>query len=484
MWGRLDASVRVVDMLVDAKRAEWVSGHTDVDPAGVLADALWPADEPAAGSADANLARAQRRLIAEVLTEAEPVEPSEAFREGEWRREQLRERLELSHAALHEELRRAIADDPAKAAGRDAPPPALTRALCVRAAQLEVLCHEYGNVVATSVTDLETGTAAKPLEPVAASWEDTIEQLRTGSSLPRRLGARDDAERSSTLMIRTTTRSALVALAAMRATKLPLSRALNFPGTLLLPAAGIVARKREWALAVALAFWVIALFVAGRVLSVSHGGDASDVLSVVVTYLGVAGLLSACVVPVWRMRRGMGGMHLLSQGLWLVALLATGLGAVVAAGVGDASWGEVALQRGADPPPWYLLVFAAASFGFVRWLPKPLRRIVQRDTERWRGALSLWRLVPWAAVAVWAGGWPLRHELLEGRHGLPPAAGFALIAAPLIVATAYVLLSGRRLPARWRGPVAAVGERAAAWFRAKRPRRGRHPSGVAAPDGA
>ncbi|HEX2105733.1 MAG TPA: DUF3376 domain-containing protein [Solirubrobacteraceae bacterium] len=450
MWGRLDAAVRIVDMLVDGHRADWIKSNTDTDPAAVLACALWPRG----GCADEELAPARRLLIAEVLSEAADVPPTERYRAGDWREEQLKARLDDAPEALHEALRAAIAEDLTRAAtSDDAPPPRLTRALCVRAAQLEVLCHELPKVVALSVEDLTAGTSTKPLDPVHHPWTEVIAQLRTNPPLPERLGSGDAAEQGSALMIRTATRSALVAFAALRATKLPLGGLISLPSTLLLPAAGIVARRREWAVVVALAFWLVALFAAGRLLSVDPAGPASSWFPVVITYLAVAGLLSVCAVPVWRIWRGAGAMRFLTQGGWLAALLGTGI--LAAAGIavaGDATVWDVALQRGSDAPPTWTLVLAAASLGLVRWLPKRLRRFVDRELRAsWRGPLSLWRLVPWFALAVWAVSAPLQEHLFARHHAL----GWAAVSAPLAAALGYVIFSGRRWSALRRARAAA-----------------------------
>ena len=147
MWGRLDAAVRVVDMLVDAARARQVAReHRGRAPWELLAGALLPDG----GSPD------QHWLVAEVIGESErPGEPLAAH--------------------LTERLR----DDLCNSDGR------LTRTICARAAQLEILAHELPVVVRSSDADTKLGTAGKPLDlPTAAPWREAIERIRAGETFP------------------------------------------------------------------------------------------------------------------------------------------------------------------------------------------------------------------------------------------------------------------------------------------------------------
>src|SRR3954451_19365951 len=136
-------------------------------------------------------------LIAEALTEAAEVPVGERYRSNEWRMRYREARLAEAPGALYETLRTAIDRDLSAAAESGAPPPALTRALCVRAAQFEVLLRELPEVVALSIKDLATGTSAPPIDAIDRPWTDVITGLRDDRSLPERLRAPDPGAGSS-----------------------------------------------------------------------------------------------------------------------------------------------------------------------------------------------------------------------------------------------------------------------------------------------
>jgi hypothetical protein len=447
MWGRLDAAVRVVDMLVDPDRARWVRDCMGVKVAQELTDALAP---PAALSGD-GASDGRRWLIAEALVDATPVEEDERYREAEWRRSEVTRLLAEDVDVFRERLRHDIEEDLLAEPRRDGGVRrgALTRALCVRAAQWEVLLHELPIVVELSKTDLAAGTATAPLDPVCKPWCDVIAALRTDPPLPKRLGSGAPAEQASTLMIRTATHSALVGLAAIRGTKLPLGRALSLPSALLLPIAGLVARKLPYALAVAAAYWAFAVFLAARVVTVGtdpSGSWKTRSVALVLTYLAVVGIVAVCLVPFWRALRAPGPGAAVKQGAWLVALLGGAyltVGFVMAAG---APVGDIAAQSDAREPPLWLAGLVLLTVGFPRGLPRFVRRVAAREQRApWSGPAALVvTLAPWLALAGWAALWPLRQVITDASDPWRVAAAILSLVGPPIVACGYIALSNRR----------------------------------------
>ncbi|HEU0316712.1 MAG TPA: DUF3376 domain-containing protein, partial [Solirubrobacteraceae bacterium] len=141
MWGRLDAAARIVDMLVSVSRAKQLRddapGAADgADPGGrgslaggrpweVLADALIPADAT----------EQQRKLVDEALAGAPDDYPRGSLA-----------------GALEHDLTRA------------AHPGRLTRILCTRAVQLEILAHELTYLERESKGDVALGAGTPALD--------------------------------------------------------------------------------------------------------------------------------------------------------------------------------------------------------------------------------------------------------------------------------------------------------------------------------
>ena len=175
MWGRLDAAARVVDMLVSPERAAQLA-RDGADPQAwsILADALMD----------------QEWLVTEALDDF-GVAPGPDLRGR------------LVHA-LEADLGQTGA---------------LTRALCTRAAQLEILAEELPVLNAESADDVKLGGGSAALA-LPADLRLAVEALRLGPSLRERLV--DPDEVGSTLAITTGTHAALVSLGVLRASGLPL----------------------------------------------------------------------------------------------------------------------------------------------------------------------------------------------------------------------------------------------------------------------
>jgi hypothetical protein len=396
MWGRLDAAVRIVDMLVDPARAEQVVADGGRPPADVLAKALLPEDAT----------EDQRWLVAEEL------------------------KLDPNAEDLRTQLAVALSDDLRDGGDR-------TRAICARAVQLEILIHELPIVVTYSEQDVRLGTSAPPLQlDTNLPWPETIERIRAGPTFPKRLGRDLQEEQASALAVRTSTHAVFVGLAALRATRRPLTGALYSLRAPLLPVAALVSTKAIHRMALVLAFWATALLVDSRLATARDDHPPVSIwsLPVVTTFLAVVGLLSIAAVPLWRAARAGSAGRRWVQLAWLAVLLAVGGGFGVVAGLVSSIGGDAILtQSGADAPPDPLLWLAiAATLALSARPPIP----------------ALVAICPWLAIGAFAGA-EAAQELFDLDGWRSATAGLGLIGAPIAL-LAYMVVSERRLAARAR----------------------------------
>lgn len=464
MWGRLDGAVRVVDMLLDPDRCrpERRDDGTADRRAEVLAAALLPEQcfDDTGGERDTGSER--RRLVAEALADALRLPERERVREHEWRAQKTDELAGLPRETLVTMLTSAIADDLDRGVeghGRGE----LTRVLCIRAAQWEVLRREIAHVVRQSREDVGLGTSMRALKRIPAkdeSWWQAIVALRGDEqTLAQRLGAGVKSEEASALMIRTAARGGLVGLSALRETKLPGSAALVLPRALLLPIAGMVDRKSwPYPLAVALAFWSFALLIAARMITLQPGTapekwDFARWLSVGVTLLAVVGVAMVCLVPIWRLSRNSNRWRKAVEAVAIVALVAAGGGIAIGWHLFDGvALSTLIGQRGAEAPMTWAAGLALGVVGFFKALPRlpygSLRSVVTWLQEApWRGWVSLVAFfLPWAIL----GGWALGEVVFNRAFGIEPAdqrqhvTALVALFAPVLVAFAYIMLSIRR----------------------------------------
>jgi predicted acylesterase/phospholipase RssA len=416
MWGRLDAAVRVVDLLVDTARARQVAREQRGPPPWeLLADALLPDG----GSPD------QHWLVAEVLGESERADEP-----------------------LAAQLSARLRDDLCNGDGR------LTRTICARAAQLEILAHELPVVVRSSVADTDLGTAGKPIDlPTAGPWRETIERIRAeGDTFPERLGRDDPDELASALALRTTTHAAFVSLAGVRTARLPLARFLYMLRGPLLPVAGLVSRSVLYRIAVVLAYWAVAMYVVSRLVTTKSETPRLGALwswPTLATYVAALGVAAVVFVPALRGARASSPGRRWSQWAWAAALAAAG-GAValVWALASELEREQVLVQAGAEAPPTPLVILAlAVALGLPVALPiPPIRKRVNALLERpWGGPVSLaLTLGPWLVL----GGFSL-FVLVEALSPFDAfhtiSAALALAAAPLL-GLGYLAASGRLRP--------------------------------------
>jgi patatin-related protein len=411
MWGRLDAAARIVDLLIDRERAVAIAGRGGDPPWTVVARALLPPDA----------ADAQEWLVAEELPPGD----------GD-----LRARLE----------RALEADMTAPAPPGEGSCP-LTRRLCARAVQLEVLDRELPVLVRETQADASLGAGATRLGiPTDGGGRAMIEAFRgLHQPLPVLLGAtRDGGEIASALAMRTITHAGSVAFAALRETKLPLARTISLVRVVLLPVAAAVARAGLHRIALLAGLWAAALYGAARMLGARHAEvTLRDALSPgsVLGLVAVVIIAGAVGVPTLRALRGTGTRFRIFQAAWAVALALAGgvLGVLLMLFAGHFALDQALVAPGAHaPPPWIDVLVLIAVVGVGGGRLGPLRSPVEAlvgvpGTSRRSVAL----LVVTALVVI---GWSV-SQVVDGVGGAGWRWAVALaqgVALP-VVAAAYLL---------------------------------------------
>ncbi|MGN6201795.1 MAG: DUF3376 domain-containing protein [Solirubrobacterales bacterium] len=354
MWGRLDAAVRIVDLLLDSPTPDVGTGaaaSTIEERVTARAAALKAALIRSAGE-DA------RWLLGEVL---------EA---GLGAGDNLPARLEKTIA---DELL-AAETDPSAALPR-------TRALFQRAAQREVLREELQVLLEESKEDRRRGSAAQPLQLDGDGKGKDIEAevmamravYRDGESLPKRLS--DPGEAVSDLGLQTISHAAFVALSALRAAGPPMAKFLGLARPPLLAVAGSVARSQLSRVAVTFGFWAAALYLASRVVSTEAGG-ATPIgsiwsLSTITALLAALGTVGVAAVPALRAWRR---THTFRNGLFAFVLVLAGGVLAMGLGVwqGDLDFERILIAPGAEIPPDNVLLVALIALGVVSLARLPL----------------------------------------------------------------------------------------------------------------
>jgi predicted acylesterase/phospholipase RssA len=433
MWGRLDAIARIVDLLVDP---HWnIRLPATAAPWSRLAEAL-VADGPEVEASD------QRKLVHEALldaqTEAADLRPEVAtYLAGE----PIPGPDEV--AALRECVSHALEID--LGPGPDSTCGFLTRVLCARAAQYEVLRQELPVLVQETRGDLDLGCFTQPFRwETEGSLISCLEDLRKyegDDALPVRLGRDSGDESASALALRTVAHTVLVALAALPGISMPLSR-ITTPGRLpFLSIAGLAARSLLANLAVVLSFGAASFYLTARIITSDNHGKhdvlLGELVSPPVLTMAVAGLvvIGVLLVPVWRAVRT---SKRLRNAFWSVLLLLSGGAIAVGAGIATIGTAQTLTGSGGfNPGRWVLAaVFIAAGLGVTgaRHL-KTLQAVVEKFRQARTWATSLISIVAASIVLVWSAPHVV-HALNDGGWH-PIAAVPALLSMPLLVAYAF-----------------------------------------------
>ncbi len=444
MWGRLDAATRIVDLLVDAGRAETVRTRPQggVDPGLVLADALVPLD-------DSQEAVDQRAIVTEALGDAKNGYESQP----DGVRQQLEAPLPAGAPQLRERVRQVIGAD--LGLGSDAK---LTRVLCARAAQYEAIRQELPVLAKQSEEDGKAGCFTKPFphEPTAPMF-DAIKALRTSIAgrlpLPRKLGRGVPDELTSMLALRTLSHTVLVALAALRSISMPLARVFTPARIPFLSVSGLTSRSRGKRLAAGAAFGAASLYLTARLLE-AEVSDADPTKSVsngslIVLWIAALAIVGFAAVPAWRAVRTDSPLRLIGQGAWAVSFLVLGGGLVVYHAVREIGLWDTLTAAPEPAPPGMLLVLVFAALGpgavVARRLPMiPRVEVLGREIDRvdTGGAVTA-LLVLAASIAL---GWWSVDRLVAGLdEGGWHLYGPVLAAIAALAGLLYALFG------RWRG---------------------------------
>jgi hypothetical protein len=314
MWGRLDAAARIVDLLVDPERAATKPGLPLVWV--VLAERLLPDDVGAE----------QLWLIVEALEDCTLPAAVAGMRglTADGAPDYLSSLRDVLRDTMYSDLYESTAT------GR------FTRIVCTRAAQLEILRHEFPTLVLASKADTKVGAGAPALPIPNTGGKDTILELRSASeTLPEMLGAQSEKEFTSALALRIASRTGLVTFAALRTAGVPLTGLLSPARTPLLSIGGVVASKIYFRLLVAYAFCAAALFLTARIVSTNPGEttplDRAAALALIVFVVAVLTVLGFVTVPAVRAKSSRGTTRWIEVGCGLVLAAAGGAGAILCA---------------------------------------------------------------------------------------------------------------------------------------------------------
>jgi hypothetical protein len=428
MWGRLDAAARIIDLLVAPGRAKQLR---EDDPTSSAAETL------ADGLLACEPEEDQRWLLEEALAEAGAPAPPEPP-DGSAPPQTLRARLV---AALEADL-----------AGNGGLKGDLTRKICARAAQLEILAHELPHLNEESKNDAKLGAGAPALDlPLTPNGplRPAIEELRSGDSPRKRLTADDEV--ASALAMRTSTQATLVTLGVLRAARMPLAHALFGVRAGLLPVAGSVARHPLIRFGAWVAFYAAALFIAGRLLTTETRGfedlHTITLIAELVALFMVLVVAGTAFVPFFRARFAKKRSRKVIQYLWAAGILASGgLAALLLTWIA----GGVSIDRlitaphAQRPPDWVLgTVVAFMVGGPLVAAPALVRGRLNSIMEKpWGGKASLGLVGAIAGLVIGYSIGDVAHYL-HGNWWQLVIAILALFVAPIVAFVSLFWRSAR-----------------------------------------
>jgi hypothetical protein len=427
MWGRLDASARIVEMMVGAQRSQHLQQADDHEPWQVLAAALCQAGA------------AQQALLEEALDDL----PAPAGSQDR----PLEDRLaEVFRGDLQGQTRGEI-----------------TRTICRRAAQFEILCEELRHVVSEAENDLKLGCtpATLGLDGLNLADEDgvleAVRRLRESKCvLPKALGRGSPQEKTSDLAARVVAHASLVGLSVSRGAGGPLVSPVTTLRSAMLPVAGAVSPHVRNRLGVVAAFSGAALYLGARIAAttparVVNAGELSftELLLAVVALLVVLG---TAALPAARTILGRGWRQVVWGVTTLLLLAVGGIGAgAVATLAGPLTWAHLLVAPGVHPPTYVTALPLLLGAGAAVVGPRPLRKpIAELGAPTWRGTWSLLLVgIAVAIMAIWAAG-PIGDAIHNGYWWQRTAGVLAVAAIPVsliaVIVLAPRLAAGRRRP--------------------------------------
>lgn len=373
MWGRLDGAAAIARVLVDANRARVIAAKwndPELEPARQLARALTPSgSEP--GDDD------RTELIWELIrpdeTQSAPKDPAS-----------LRTQLEAK-------LREDLEDDT-----RDGE---LTWAICTRALQYEVLREEAPVLVQEVAADKTAGAFYANLAwPPRDSLKEPIDDLRQArekQALPYLLGCDRPDEGTSTLALRTLSRTFLVAFAAIGGA-VPLSRSLAPVRMPLLAVQGSTAGRILDRVAVVVAFTGAAWYLAARWTTVPAIPPKDIPLRAVwspqtlALWVSILGVLGVAIVPALRaVRTAFPKRRIWDAAVAVALLVSAGAIGLVLQWIAHGTIEALTTWNASYRPPEQLLWVVVAAGGFhvastldtvMKWTRPLLRSLGGRVT--------------------------------------------------------------------------------------------------------
>lgn len=450
LWGRLDAATRITDLIVDSERSIFLAGRGYPSRAGEVAAMLVP-------ESGSDAARDLAWLAKEALDQARKGAPAVPGTVTEYL---AGTEIPSGGDGLRDVVAGAVERDLAASDGGH-----LTRVLCARAAQHEVLQQELAVLVKESADDGKLGCFTAALQLVGTGQlKKAIEDLRgyyppkppkpptpPPLTLPQLLGRDLADEATSNLAMRTVSQTALVAIAALPGISMPLARVATVARVPFLTIAGITARGVIEQSAVFVAFVASTFYLSARLITADPdpkvNADLGALWSPPVWAMWICVLLIvACVVlPAWRAHSSQTRRRPLKQWAFAGALLLCGGAVAIAGAITAIGFAKMLVASGSFAPNRWVIaaVLLAAGFGTIaiRHLGKlgsPLLTVRGKIVQRSHGTAALVMLAAAVLIGVSAGHvWSGLREELWWR-GL--AAGFALASIPV---AATFIFAGR-----------------------------------------
>lgn len=350
MWGRLDSATRIVDVLVDRDRAE------ELDRLGQPVQ--W------------------RSFVDDLLSVgADHVETRDSI---------VREALGAPTASAEDDLAAslttAIQQDMTRGDGT------LTRTICSRLAQLEILAEELPVLVDLTADDEKLGCFTSPLDikprsDLTRAITTLREKFASGSEgqLPSLLGRDSGDEAVSDLALRTVAQTLIVALATMRSLNVVLGKLVAVFRVPFLPLTGIASRKLWERVGVVGWFAGASTYVALRLTTATESNAPLGALwspPVLLLWISALTVVGVIVVPGVRIAKTDIRRRWFTQGAAAFTLVVTTLGLPVLLAAWRGGLGVTGLLTtgGAEHVPTWLtwLALSAAVTGVPALRLNPL----------------------------------------------------------------------------------------------------------------
>ncbi|HST25334.1 MAG TPA: DUF3376 domain-containing protein [Gaiellaceae bacterium] len=342
MWGRLDAAVRIVDLMLSDVHARVSDPANRLDAAAIaeaLADMLVP--DGATGPATDACWLAHEALVDVKSPAADRKIPPEVVQAvaGYPNGDDLPE-----PAAIRDAMKTALLADLMADAGQAL----FARTVCARAVQLEILQQELEPLSEQTEVDASLGDFTPPLRlPLGGdSVRKAVVRLRKcwlskDTYLPKVLGRDSGDESVSNLALETISHAMFVVLSMTRGANAALGRLLGVVRVPLLSISGVASRHRVNRAAVLVSFLGASSYAAARLVQTEPNGVAQvDSLWsgwVLLSWVAALAVLAVAVVPTVRAVRGTKFVRKLGQGAWAAGLVAPLVASIVIA----MAWGGI-----------------------------------------------------------------------------------------------------------------------------------------------